>query len=460
MTMAVVKAEVEYCFKELIASLTIAYPILISLSLSMIAGLTDMIVLGRFSTVSLSAAVVGNSVFIIFATAINGLIRGMVPLYFQSEDAAGKHRVIRSGAQLALFSGVVGCLLLQLHGVALTFLNLPADIAFAASRYLDVLALGLVPLSLSMLVTNLFVVTKNTKPLLKISALSFAMNALSTVALVYGWLGFTPMGEQGAAIGTVIGYVFALAFGYRLCGAGLFNFQAGKDPLRVERKMLRRIIRIGAPISASVIAKFAAMSVLAMIAAYSGADSAAAFGILNSIASIAFIFAIAYGQAQMSRVGAVIDVQAEPRRWFIAFLFNGVVVMSSLIAVVYLISDKLVYFYTPDRRVAELALEIVPLMLLACLFDGVQASAGIVLTAFKDTFFSFVSLLISYFVLCIPMVLVWGNVQGEGIVFDLFFSMTVGLFVLCILQVARLHYVATYGRNTLIANRPKQSRAA
>ncbi|ABC29971.1 hypothetical protein HCH_03210 [Hahella chejuensis KCTC 2396] len=124
-----------------------------------------------------------------------------------------------------------------------------------------------------------------------------------------------------------------------------------------------------------------------------------------------------------------------------------------------LFSEELVYFYTSDTHVADLAFAVFPLMLAACLFDGVQASAGIVLTAFKDTFFSFVSLLISYFGICIPMVLVWGNVQGEGIVYDLFFSMTVGLFILCILQVARLHYVSTYGRNTLIANRPKQSRA-
>ncbi|WP_252178126.1 MATE family efflux transporter [Endozoicomonas sp. 4G] len=428
-----------YFKRDLLETAKISFPILISLSFSILSGVIDTVVLGRFSILALSSAVIGTSIFVIFVTAVNGLLRSMIPQYFSASDSREKARVVFNVGALALCVSTALCLIIVNLKSFLFFFGFEIELSAHAYNYLKILMWGLIPLSLSMVVTNLFIVSKYTKPLLKISVLSFLVNVLITVPLVFGLTGGEPMGEKGAAVGTVLSYIFSLTYGMLL----YVRQFGGRGPIILpvfSLSTLRQSFIIGIPISAAVVTKFTAMSMLAIWIAQAGESYVAAFGILNNVASIVFIFPIAYGQAQLSRLGDsdkfVSDKEAHC--WLYACLLNITLITIMVALSLYLIKSWLIRQYTSDESVTMLFENTLPLVLIAIIFDSIQATSGIILTHFKDTFFSFISIVTGYFLVCIPAVYFFSETTSPDIVFHVYTAMVLCLFLLSILQVARL----------------------
>ncbi|NOI11647.1 MATE family efflux transporter [Vibrio alginolyticus] len=430
---------VSFISHELAETAKIACPILISLSLSMLSGLVDTVALGRFSTQALSSAVVGTSIFIVFVTAVNGLLRSMIPLYFSASDSRESARVVFNSGALALGLSAFFCaVVLNLKSVLFIW-GFEDTLSQHTYNYLGILIWGLIPLSLSMVVTNLFIVRKYTKPLLKVSALAFLVNVSTTIILVFGLTGGEPMGERGAAVGSVLSYLFSFAYG----GLLYARKYKGVAPILVPEfcfSLIKQCFVIGVPISAAVVTKFTAMSMLAIWVSQAGDKHVGAFGILNNVATIVFIFPVAYGQAQLSRLGHTgkFETAGAGLRWLYACLLNIALITTLVVLTLFAIQDWLIGVYTSDDSIVALFQRTLPIMLIVVMFDAIQATSGIVLTHFKDTLFSFASIAIGYFLICLPVVYFFSDVTSPDIILHVYKAMMLCMLILTVLQVGRL----------------------
>lgn len=109
-----------------------------------------------------------------------------------------------------------------------------------------------------------------------------------------------------------------------------------------------------------------------------------------------------------------------------------------MVLTLFAIQDWLIGVYTSDDSIVALFQRTLPIMLIVVMFDAIQATSGIVLTHFKDTLFSFASIAIGYFLICLPVVYFFSDVTSPDIILHVYKAMMLCMLILTVLQVGRL----------------------
>ncbi|PLW72515.1 hypothetical protein C0036_12205, partial [Streptomyces sp. DJ] len=150
---------------------------------------------------------------------------------------------------------------------------------------------------------------------------------------------------------------------------------------------LLRLAAVGVPLAATVLVKFAVLGVLALAAARTGSESAAAHSISVSLANLVFTAAVAVGQATVPLVSPYVgggDVRGL-RGGVLAGVkvaMGAVLVLGGVLASA---GEPVVSLFTGDAVLRGLVTGLLPVVLLAVVTDALQAVFGFGLVAVKDT---------------------------------------------------------------------------
>lgn len=293
---------------ELWDTMRLAAPMALT-QLSQIAMMsTDLAFIGRLGGDAVAAAALAGTVYFVGSTFGMGLMSAVAPLAAQAygaSDAGLVRRALRVGLWAGLFIALP-IMLIALNGEAILLaLGQAPGVAHLAQNYLAGLAWGIAPM-LSFLALRSFMGAVNRpEPVLWITLAAIPLNALLVYPLLYGQWGFPQLGLTGVglATSTVNLGTFLAGLWFATCRAPFRDYHVLARLQRIDWRLMRQLLVIGAPISLSFLLEYGLFSAAAILMGLISTAALAAHQIALQITAILFMVPFGISMAATVRVG-------------------------------------------------------------------------------------------------------------------------------------------------------------
>ena len=390
--------------------LVLAMPIIVAQFAQTANGFVDTVMAGRVGPDDLAAVAVGAAVWVPVFLFLVGVMQGLTPFVSQyrgQKDHSAIGIVVQQGLWLALPLGWLGFLLMRHLDPLLNLMDVDPVIRPMIVGYLKGLSWGFPAITLFLALRALTEGMSYTKPVMVISLIGLAVNIPVNYVLIYGKMGFEPMGGVGCGWATsvvmwlmlVLMVLYSIVFDQKQ-GTGVFHKFVG--PHLPE---LGAVIRLGLPIGLSIFIEVSLFCVIALFIAGIGAQVVASHQIALNAASMTFMIPLSLSLALTVRVGTNLgkgDVAGVRLSIFSGLAIILVIALfnSSLMT---LFRSQIAMIYTDDLVVIDMASG---LLLFAALFqisDCLQVSANGVLRGMKDTTWPMLMTVLAYWCLGLPI---------------------------------------------------------
>lgn len=434
-------------------TLTLGLPLVGSLLAQILIGVTDTLMLGRYSVEALAAGTLGTTVFFTLFILSAGFAIGAMGA---AADAAGRgdertvRRTARMGLWLSLGAGLLAMPVLWFSEPLLLMAGQGTRTASDAQDYLRIAMLGLVPALLTATLRSHLSALERTRIVLWATLAAAALNIGLNWLLIFGNAGAPELGIRGAAWASVLAHsATAVLLGlYAARGPDMARWQLFRNLWRPDPEILVRLFHLGWPVGLTLVSESALFTGTALMMGAIGSVPLAAHGIVMQVAAATFMLHLGISQAATVRVGrhAGQGNAVELRRAALAALaISGVAVALSV--VVYLGAGRWIVaaFLDMDDAQAPAILSLgVALMGVAALFqlvDGAQVMALGFLRGVQDTHRPMILAAISYWGIGIPASLLLGFTLGLGPV-GVWLGLVIGLAVASVLLMVRFFRLA------------------
>jgi len=429
---------------ELAQLLKLAGPVVLARLGIMTMGLSDAIVVGRFSAAQLGYHALGWAPTNVVITMVVGLLSGVQVM---TARAVGEGRrqeagaVLRRGIVYAFWIGLASTALLLLGGPAfLHAIGLSRDLADGATRPLLVFALSLMPYTVS--VAASFWLEGLSRPGAAVWAMWVAngVNLVLDLLFVPGSFGLPALGAVGGALATLGARtalcLFMLAYIARMHEARALGVFAQPPRDRAAEAEQRRI-GFGAGLSNAF--EVTAFNSLNIIAGWISALAVAGWTIVLNVTAVVFMAPLGLATAAAVRVGAAYgarDPAGMRRAAGVAVAVTSVYGLVLTLAVRPFVG-QIVGVYTGDAPTLAIAGAGLALACLMLLPDALQVVVAQVLRARGDVWVPTGTHLTSYVLIMAPLAWFLAIPLKMGVA-GLVWAVIVASLVSCSLLLARL----------------------
>lgn len=188
--------------------LIIALPIVLQNLIASSLNMLDTVMVGKIGEAEIAAVGVGNQVFLLFNVMILGLSGGcgiFIAQYWGKRDVKNIRRVM--GVSLvsgSLIAVIFTSIMILFSREIVSIFNIDPEVIKHGSVYLKTVSLSYIFTAITFCIANASrSIEKAISPMV-VSFLALICNATLNYILIFGKLGFEPMGVKGAAIGTLI----------------------------------------------------------------------------------------------------------------------------------------------------------------------------------------------------------------------------------------------------------------
>ena len=439
-----VKLRMKRQFSELVR---LSFPIVLQRLGIMAMAIVDTMMVGRFSAQELAYQSIG---YVPVATVIIvsiGLMMGTMVLTsnaYGAEDYKQCGRIWRRSLPYGFVLGMVGFGVCMFGESVLLMLGQQADIARGGGVVMQAVAIG-IPMTTVMLACTFFLEGIN-RPLPGMIFMLIAnlVNIFMNWILVYGHLGFEPMGAEGSAWATTIVRMFLaigmIVFILKMKGHEAFGIREKVD-LRFHKWKRLRHIGYGAGLTNG--AEHMGFAALEIFAGWIGPLTLGAMAIAFNVYGIPYMISYGIAGATSVRVGIALG-RGDHRDLLLAgtcgMIFN-IILMVPLLAVLIIFPAQIAGFFTTEP---ELVLVAVPLIILSAwmlLFDSLQTVIGNGLRGRRDVWAPTALYFFSYIIVMIPLAYALAFTYERGAV-GLFESTVVASIISFILLTVRFYYLS------------------
>ncbi|WP_299699988.1 MATE family efflux transporter [uncultured Pontibacter sp.] len=388
----------------------LAYPVVLSQLGHIMVSVFDSLMVGQIGTIPLAAASLGNSIFTITLVFGLGVSYSITPLIAAAD---GRRNYTRISLLLlnGLFSNLLLGIVLFIAGYFLspyiTWLNQPEEVVRQAIPYMNILFLSMVPLMVFQAFRQFAEGLSLTKQAMYISIVANALNIVLNYILIFGKLGFEPMGLVGAGWATLISrIIMALMMGgYVLYAKRFAAFHRFLTFRYLSFVHMYHIFRLGLPISGQMVFEMGAFSFSAIMIGWLGARELAAHQIAINVASVTYMMASGIAAAATIRVGNQKGLRnfRSMRMAGISSFAMGTIFM--MVSGLLMIAGKnfIPSLYIDDPIVIELASTLLIIAALFQISDGVQVVGLGALRGLEDVRIPGLISLIAYWVIGLPV---------------------------------------------------------
>ncbi len=385
--------------KEFRATLSLAVPLAAANLLQMMVHAVDVIFVARLGDAALAASSLGVAIFGLLLWTGTGLIGASAPL-IAAELGRRKHavrevrRTVRMAMWLAVLVSLVFMGVCAAGGPIMLATGQPADTSARAAGFLLILLWGLFPM-IAAAVLRIFVSALG-RPVIA-TVITFGalfVNVLGNWVLVFGHLGMPALGLHGSAISSVmtsvlmlVAYVVVIQRDRRLRRYHLFG-----NWWRTEWSRFFDMLRIGTPISLTILAEAGLFTGAAFLMGRIGEAELAGHTIALQVAALAFQIPFGVAQAATIRVGLAYG--ARDHRGIAhagqASLVLGIGFMAFTALLMWLFPGLVLSIYVDvdaarNAALVGFAMQFLVVAAAFQLFDGAQAVAAGVLRGLQDT---------------------------------------------------------------------------
>lgn len=390
----------------------------------MAIGLTDTIMVGWYGAEALATVTLANTLFFtifLFGCGFAWAVMPMVATYAAEGDDQKVRRATRMGLWLsALFCVVMFPLLWWSEALLLLTGQLP-NIAAETQIYLRVLAFGLLPALVTMVLKSYLAALEKTKVVFWVTVVAVPYNALANYALIFGNFGFAELGLQGAAIASLSTHVFSMLVIVVYIRALVPEHSLFQRLWKPDNEMFVQVFKLGVPIGLTSLSETVLFASSAIMMGWLGAIPLAAHGIALQLASMTFMLHLGLSNAATVRAGNAFgrrDWLHMARGGVVALLLSAFIAVLTIVLFVALPEPLIAAFLDPDDPArAEIITIGITLLILAAIFqlvDGAQVVALGLLRGVQDAGMPMILAAVSYFGIGLPAAYVLGFVADWG----------------------------------------------
>jgi MATE family multidrug resistance protein len=444
-------------------------PPLLHLAIPLIAGelgwvsmsLVDTIMLGHLpnSALAMSSAALAQVLFNTLCFGVGGVLLGLDTLISQALGARQQREANRWLLHGLVLAVALSVLLIAIFAVTpVLLLHLPVDRAIltGAVPAMQGLNYGTLPLLLYFALRRYLQAAHHGRPIAFALISANLVNAAADWFLIFGhrWhiashtIAIPAFGVTGSSWATSFARVYLMLVlliavwrADRNHHYGLLLSLREKASRRIEYQHLRRLFLLGAPAGASIFVEIAIFALVTALIATFGRLSLAGHEVALQCASTTFMVPFAISAATSVRVGHAIGrmrigigttANVIAAGW--SGIGTGAAFMLCASVLLLTVPSKIAHIFTPDPGVIAAA---IPLLLIAAgfqFFDGVQITATGALRGAGNTTAPFITQLIAYWVIGMPLGILLGfheKLGAAGLWWGLLIALTCGAFAMC-----------------------------
>ena len=371
--------------------LRIAVPIFLQNIITNFVSLLDNLMVGQLGTLPMSGVAIVNQLLFVFNLVVFGVSTGTgiftAQFYGQNDQDGVRHTLRFKLVASVLFSGLfIAAFTLFDDPLIRLFLTGEGSAADAAAileygkEYLLVMIFGLVPFALSSsYATTLRECGETLVPMISSFAAVFC-NLILNYILIFGHLGFAPMGAAGAAIATVVSrYVeLAIVACWTHKHAEKFAFAKGLyHSLHIPGSLMKQMLTKVTPLILNETFWSIAITFQSQCYSTCGLAVVTALNIVSTINNMATVVSTAMGNTVGILMGQMLgacrpkeEVRSENRKLMMFSFLSGAVFMVLLASV----SRAFPNFYNTSRDIRSLAAGMILLMSLSKPFQCYHVS--------------------------------------------------------------------------------------
>lgn len=392
--------------------LTIMWPILVTQVGTHAMNLFDTIMSGKAGTYDLAGVAIGANLWMPAYVAVNGIFLAVTPIVSQLVGSGRSDRIAPAVSQALYLSAILGAALIALGALCvepiLTMMQLEPAVHDIAKRYLIGLSFGIVPLFLSNVVRNYFDAQGRTLVTMFIVLIGVPFNIALNYVLIFGKLGFPPLGGVGAGYATAVTYWLILAISI-LAVFALPEMRRQRLFRRWPKPSLREWkeqLSIGIPIGLSV---FFEASIFAIVTLFMGSRfdtvTIASHQAAVSLSGMIFMMPLSISIALTILIGFEVGAgrTADARAYGRIGIASAIGIVAVFAVLLYFNREAVAYWFTDSPEVAALTMQFLIYVIFFQLSDAAQASLQGVLRGYKDVTVPFLTALVAYWAIGIPI---------------------------------------------------------
>jgi MATE family multidrug resistance protein len=407
-------------------------------------GVVDSMMLGRVSAAALAAGALGNFYFYVTAIIGIGVLMALDPVIAQgvgAKDDVAIARGVQRGVLLTVLVAVAVSVTFLAAGPVLRALRQPADVTPLAVSYVLWSIPGMLPFFAFNMMRQVLQAFTTLRPIVIAVLLANVANATLNWVLIYGNLGFEPLGVTGSAIATSISRWFmafaVVAAAWPLLRPTLVPWH----PESWQLGPLGRMLALGLPVGLQFFAEANAFGLVTVMTGWMGTTTLAGHEIALNLASMTFMVPMGVAGAAAVMVGHAVGAGdiAESRRDAVAALAVGVGFMAVMAVVFWFVPAVLANAYTIDPATRLMAATLIPIAAVFQIFDGTQVICTSILRGAGDTRVAMVLHILSFWAVGIPLgALIAFKFDGGAP--GLWWGLTAGLAAAAVLQLLRVRW--------------------
>lgn len=354
------------------------WPILISQWVGVAFAIIDSVMLGNFSVQALQTISIAASIYVTIVISLMGVIHALIPICAQSIGANKLDEVgelFGQGIWMSLLITVIGAIgllnpdfLINLAG------ELSPEVRADVASYLRYTFYGLPAALMFRVVYSICTASQRASTVMYLSVASLPLKFFINWLLIFGHLGFSQMGSDGAGISTAVVSWFQLVVGLLLL---LLDPHYRPYRLRLSRPkphIIAEILRLGIPMGASYLVEICAFTFITLFVAREGAYVSASHQILFNLISFTYMIPMSIGIATAAQTAQALGA----RQWEVAHrsvLAGFALAIAGFIltiALVLLMKNEIIGLYTQDPQVALIAGGLLSFFPVIHCWDGLQ----------------------------------------------------------------------------------------
>ncbi len=423
-------------------TLKLAFPLVIGQVSQMLLGVADTMMVGRLGVTEMAVLTFANSLFYVpFVFGIGVLTSVSV---FTSgakgagDEAAGRASC-RHGMYVATILGMLLFVAMWLLSVNLGIFGQPQVVEERTGAYFRIIMASLVPGLMSMALKNHADALDRPWPSFWIFLGGVVLNVFLNWVMIFGKLGCSAMGLEGAAWATFISrtaiLIGMIVWLYRSKGMRQWvPMHWFKLPAISE---IRRFLSIGFPASIQMLCEVSAFSAAGLMMGRFGESAMAAHQIALMCAATAFMVPLGLSMALSVRIGAASGAREYARLrkivvsgWWLGAGWSAVGALFFLIFGTWVSS-----LFIGEGAVIALSAKILIVVGVFQLFDSLQVGSVAMLRSLHDTRVPALMGFLAYWIVGLPVAVLLST--GLGAV-GVWCGLAAGLFVACVTLGPRL----------------------
>jgi MATE family multidrug resistance protein len=432
--------------KHLKETIKLAFPIALGQLGHIMMGVVDSLMVGKVGAASLAAASLVNGLFFLILVLGFGMTFAISPLIAISK---GENKLNQCGVILnhgvyvnSIFSVILMVIVFSLSYL-IPLLNQAPDVTLLAISYMKILSISIIPFILFACYRQFLEGLSIPNPPMLIAILANILNAILNWTFIYGNLGFSAMGLDGAGYATTVTrWIMTIALLlFVIESKKLKTFSPQPHFKNLDNKLIRKIIGIGLPSGLQYFLEVAAFSFATIMVGWLGKIPLAANQIALNLASISYMVILGISFAGTVRVGEEFgrkNIEGVRRAGFSAIILSTSIMFSSGVIFI-LFRNVIPTLYIGNPEVILIASNLLIIAALFQISDGLQASGIGVLRGITDVKVPLYVSFTSYWLLGIPTGYLLGFVSNLGAI-GIWLGSFVGLTGLGVFLLFRFNY--------------------